>query len=275
MKKLGVSQEEIAKKLGITRVYVNRIINGERSTKRVRQAIADALRMPFEEVWGEKNEHVLHISPTKIMKAKGYVPLFFAIKLGCFGKNRSKTSIYKDAEEGKLDIQVFSIPGKKKRYYFVKVESPVLWLSVNTYNKLKASKKEETKLVRVKLPKDISNDINSISDYRGSGYESFFNFIKSAPDEVVKSTFKFFLGEKVEYVEKRIRIKHDDLKILKDIAEQNNMNLSKVIEILLRGFKTIDSETVSPVEVIEKYFKGGKISDGELQFAYQKLVQES
>jgi hypothetical protein len=165
--------------------------------------------------------------------------------------------------------------GKKKRYYFVKVESPALWLSVSTYNKLKTFKKEETKLIRVKLPKDISDDINSISDYRGDGYKNFFNFIKSAPNEVVKSTFKSSLGEEVEYVERRIRVKHDDLKILNDIAEQNNLNLSKVIEKLLRDFKTIDSRTVSPEGVIEKYLKGGKISDGDLQFAYQKLIQES
>jgi len=70
MTKCGVSQADIAKRLGITREYVRKVIHGERSTRRVRQAIADALRMPFEEVWGEKNERISYISPTKMNEGK-------------------------------------------------------------------------------------------------------------------------------------------------------------------------------------------------------------
>ena len=53
MKKIGVSQEQIVKKLGITRGYVNHVIHGKRSARRVRQAISDALGKPYEEVWGD------------------------------------------------------------------------------------------------------------------------------------------------------------------------------------------------------------------------------
>jgi len=113
MKKLGVSQEEIAKKLGITRVYVNRIINGERSTKRVRQAIADALRMPFEEVWGEKNERISYISPIKMMKERGYVSLSFALGINRYKGARGRATIYKDAAEGKRDIEIYHGPKYK------------------------------------------------------------------------------------------------------------------------------------------------------------------
>jgi transcriptional regulator with XRE-family HTH domain len=252
MKKSGVYQADIARRLGITREYVRKVIHGERSTRRVRQAIADALGMPFEEVWGEENERISYISPTKMMKERGYVSLSFMLSIDRYKGSRSLAAIYKDAAEGKLEIEVYRCPGKKKKYYFIKVLDPVLKANMDLFNKLKSMTEEETKMVRVKLPKDISDDINSISDYRGIGYKRFFSFIRSNPDEIIRSTFGFFLDKEVEYVERRIRIKPDDLKILNDIAKKNNMNLSKVIEIFLRGFKTIGFGAISSEGVIGK-----------------------
>ncbi len=46
-----VKQTDIARKLRITKQYVNVVIKGRRSTLRVRKAIAKAAGKRFEELW--------------------------------------------------------------------------------------------------------------------------------------------------------------------------------------------------------------------------------
>jgi transcriptional regulator with XRE-family HTH domain len=47
----GRSQMEIAEELGVVPQHVSEVIRGERRSKRVEQAIADALGLPIEEVF--------------------------------------------------------------------------------------------------------------------------------------------------------------------------------------------------------------------------------
>jgi transcriptional regulator with XRE-family HTH domain len=53
--KAGVSQASIAKKLGVTLGFVNQIVYGRRSTKRVRMAIARAVGKRAEDLWPDSN----------------------------------------------------------------------------------------------------------------------------------------------------------------------------------------------------------------------------
>lgn len=45
------STTNIAKKLGIKPQSVSQVISGRRKTKRVQQAIADAINMPASKIW--------------------------------------------------------------------------------------------------------------------------------------------------------------------------------------------------------------------------------
>jgi transcriptional regulator with XRE-family HTH domain len=47
----GITQASIAKKIGVTLPFVNQIIKGQRSTGRVRRAIAKAVGKRVEELW--------------------------------------------------------------------------------------------------------------------------------------------------------------------------------------------------------------------------------
>ena len=53
----GTNQMEIARKLGITKQFVNQVIKGHRPTRRVREAIARAVGKPVEKLWPNSNHN--------------------------------------------------------------------------------------------------------------------------------------------------------------------------------------------------------------------------
>jgi lambda repressor-like predicted transcriptional regulator len=53
MMKRGISGAEIARQLGVTRVTVNEVINLRWKSSRVRQGIAEALCVAYEDIWGK------------------------------------------------------------------------------------------------------------------------------------------------------------------------------------------------------------------------------
>jgi transcriptional regulator with XRE-family HTH domain len=54
MLKKTVTQTDIAKALGIDRSTVSGVVNGHRTSRRVQKAIADAVGVPYEKLWGKK-----------------------------------------------------------------------------------------------------------------------------------------------------------------------------------------------------------------------------
>ena len=57
MMRAGVTQNYIAKKLGVTPAFVNQIISRTRCTEYVRKAIAKAVKRPVEEIFpGKENQ---------------------------------------------------------------------------------------------------------------------------------------------------------------------------------------------------------------------------
>lgn len=52
--KRGISTREIARRVGVTNPAVSFVIHRKKlSSGRIRQAVADAIGMPYKEVWGE------------------------------------------------------------------------------------------------------------------------------------------------------------------------------------------------------------------------------
>jgi transcriptional regulator with XRE-family HTH domain len=54
----GVSGAEIARQIGVTRNLINGVILGYWESPRAKQAVADALGVPYEKLWGKKKEEV-------------------------------------------------------------------------------------------------------------------------------------------------------------------------------------------------------------------------
>jgi transcriptional regulator with XRE-family HTH domain len=51
--KNGIKQADIAKQLGTTRGTISAAINGHHQSRRVKQAVADALKVDYEKLWGK------------------------------------------------------------------------------------------------------------------------------------------------------------------------------------------------------------------------------
>lgn len=50
----GIRQATLARRMGLKPCTVGGVIAGYRFSKRIQQAIAEAIGLPFEEVWGSK-----------------------------------------------------------------------------------------------------------------------------------------------------------------------------------------------------------------------------
>lgn len=48
-----IPNREIAVKLGISDSGVGHVLAGRKKSRRVQKAVADSLKMPFEQVWGD------------------------------------------------------------------------------------------------------------------------------------------------------------------------------------------------------------------------------
>jgi len=269
MKKLGITQVDIAKNLGIPKQNVYRVIHGERSTRRIRQAIADALGVSFEELWGDENKgnQVFWVPEEYKEKVKKIgLPSLYELATASekLTNNRSIRTLYRDAEKGKLNVMI--IPGRKKRRFFVMVEDQKEKFSLDL--KIKRCylflNKIKSKIIKIRVPREISGAVDSISDFDGPAYKRFFNFIEKQPKELIKKEFDFYFEETEvgDYVERRLRVRKEDLEKLLDIAKRNNMNLSKVMEILLRGFLSTTFGKIPEEETIK--IKGGEVHYGNM-----------
>lgn len=49
----GIKQKEIAEELAVTPGLVSGVIGGHFNSRRIKQAIADKLKMPYCKVWGK------------------------------------------------------------------------------------------------------------------------------------------------------------------------------------------------------------------------------
>ena len=52
----GISAAEIGRRVGVDRSYVTHTIARRRSSRRIRRAIARAIGLSYEEVWGREEE---------------------------------------------------------------------------------------------------------------------------------------------------------------------------------------------------------------------------
>lgn len=52
----GIKLKDIAESLGVSRPCVSIIISGRERSRRVEQAIADRLGLPYEALWGEPHK---------------------------------------------------------------------------------------------------------------------------------------------------------------------------------------------------------------------------
>lgn len=48
-----ITQTSIAKELGVTHSAVNRVLNGDFVSTRIRKAVAEKTRTPFDKMWGK------------------------------------------------------------------------------------------------------------------------------------------------------------------------------------------------------------------------------
>jgi len=57
LRKKGLSGAEIARRAGVTRSFVCRVLQGKQRGQRVRQIIAEALGMNIQKIWQEDKRH--------------------------------------------------------------------------------------------------------------------------------------------------------------------------------------------------------------------------
>lgn len=52
-----IKPAEIAKRAGVSPITVRLVLNGHRTSRRIKQAVADLLNKPYEKLWGNDPHH--------------------------------------------------------------------------------------------------------------------------------------------------------------------------------------------------------------------------
>ncbi len=57
LKEKGLTQAAIARQMGVSEMTVSRIVRGTESSRRVAQAISEAIGIPMDTLWPERYSH--------------------------------------------------------------------------------------------------------------------------------------------------------------------------------------------------------------------------
>jgi len=289
MTSAGVSQGEIAGRLGVTKGLVYQVINGIRSTKRVRQAIADAVGKSVEELWG--NGMSIPSGPSSDLTPNPTLSTFeltdregvcstreigntepgeMFIALSEFidftegSRKETSRTVYRHLHSGKLGYPVKVIRKKKKLYFFIGIRDKEVVEDFKLYKKARdlsknkdSLQREKIKNISIRIPDKLGKYLNWVSSPTSPDYREFYRFIGG--ESTSPLPIKIDSGELNYFVKKRIRIREEDYRKVLKIAENNNLTVSKVIEIFLEHFAA-QTFRVSP-EGNQKISKGGSYAD--------------
>jgi transcriptional regulator with XRE-family HTH domain len=266
MKLSKVSQTNIAQNLGVAKTFINQVIYGIRSTKKVRQAIADAVGRSVEELWG--NEMSIPSGPSpdltsnpilsifELTEREGvcstseigntepkemFIPLSEFIDFTEVSRKETSRTIYRHLHSGKLGYSVKVIRKKKKGHYFIGIREKEVIEDFKLYKKACNLLKEKDSLqgekikkISIRIPDRLGKYLNWVSSPTSPDYRGFYRFIGGESTNPLP--IKIDLGELNYFVQKRIRIREEDYRKVLKIAENNNLTVSKVMEIFLERF---------------------------------------
>jgi len=234
---VGVTQSSIAKELFIPKELVYKVIHGIRSTRRVREAIANKIGLPYDEVWG-------NFSRDKGKEAeeddKIYYPLSDLITQKKW--DVSMATIYNRANKGKFDYPVEKIRKEKKKRLMVFISKKELEEIVNKDIKEKILLgliRKKIKRAMVRIPERLEKELKAVWKVDEGNYKDYYRFIIN---EIGSGNynqvwnFRIDWQERENLKERRIEIYEEDYREVLKIAKRYGFTLSSFIEITLEYY---------------------------------------
>lgn len=234
---VGVTQSSIAKELYIPKELVYKVIHGIRSTRRVREAIANKIGLPYDEVWGnfssdegkeaEENDKIYYPLSDLIMQKKWDV---------------SRATIYNRANKGKFDYPVEKIREGKKKRLMVFISKKELEEIVNKDKEEKILLglfRRKIKRARVWLPERLEEELETIWKVDEGNYKDYYRFIVN---EIGGDNYDRVWNLRIDWKERknlkerRIEIYEEDYRKVVRIAKRYGFTLSSFIEITLEYY---------------------------------------
>jgi transcriptional regulator with XRE-family HTH domain len=231
LKESGVTQVSIARKLGVSKEYVFEIIHGIRNSRKVREAIAEAVGRSFDELWKDFRGDL-----EKNMDERD--PYFFSTLIKLKDWDVSRSALYEQANKGKLGYPVKKINlGKRKRLTLLlnREELKDFFDKENTILKTGAQLGgKQIKNMRVKIPGKFEKHLNLIKKVDCVNYRNFYEFIKENLNVTSDTVWELKINRDRHFlIERRIEIYEDDYETLVTIARRCGLTVSLVIEVAL------------------------------------------
>lgn len=268
MSMAGVTQVEIAKKVGVSKGCVNHVIAGIRSNNRVRQAIAEAVGKTVEELWGNDCNNGKESEESKYFEEEPFLEagsekcdasekrndeFKIVVSPYCYYRannsfiNKSLGSLYYRLSSGKDDGVVYSDFKNKKNRYYIAVNDPLEVQRISFDKKVRSILKEQNdkwiKKISVKIDRKISWLARKILIPNTDHYERFFKFLKEGKE---KPGVTLEVGGPIWVTTNRIKLKHEDYLFILDLAKKNRIQIGKVLEIGLKSFWFYIFTTLQP-----------------------------
>ncbi len=166
-----------------------------------------------------------------------------------FASNKAKTTVYRQIHSGKFDLPVFTQTIDGRKYYYVQISDPQMIERIRLSRGVEKFFKEKRERVIHASMKISLNDlkaVNSVNSVASYDYKQFHKFLESIEKGEIDTLSIKIENERVEFVKKRIHILESDYTRLRRISQRNNINISKMITILLRNYLAAHYQNGSP-----------------------------
>jgi len=237
LKESGVTQVSIARKLGVSKEYVYKVIHGIKNSRSVREAIAEAVGRPFDELWKDFTGDL-----EKNMDERD--PYYFSTLMKLKDWDVSRRALYERANKGKLGYPTKKINlGKRERLILLLNREELK----DFFNKEKTILKTGTELgrkqiknIRVKIPEKFEKHLNLIRKVSCEDYKEFYEFVKENLSVTSDTVWELKINSDRHFlIERRIEIYEDDYETLVTIARRCGLTVSLVIEVALENFSKL------------------------------------
>ncbi len=155
-------------------------------------------------------------------------------------QKKSRQALYRDFHLGKFGLSAEVLYNGKKRKFFVEVNDPKIIERAIIHKRekgiLEVVKKRSIQIY-IKVPMNMSQEVNLISSPDNPGYERFHEFIRQSSGAGLRIKTD---SNHMPWIKRRIKMRKEDYQKVLEIAKANELSVGKVIVAFFKSYFKVE-----------------------------------